>query len=805
MNFSLSRRPHLFAQALLCAILLSMPAWAQQAPPSADTYSSRSIPNLNYGTRPQLNVSNEATSFLQFNLSALPANATVSRATLRLYVNAVTGPGTFDVYQVDTPWSESTLTFTNAPTPGVSATGSNPVSIGKTDLSQFILVDITSLAQGWVNGSVQNNGLALALTSTAGGFSFDSKESELTGHEPELEITLAEVGSQGPQGPPGPQGIPGPTGAQGPAGNLVPGSPLYIQNGSATQTGASFNIDGNGTAGGTLAAAAVNSTNGYQIGGVTQFKANSALGNLMIGESAGNSTITGGNNQLIGGNAGLKLTTGNADVFIGSNAGISTTTGNGDVYIGVSTGFSGTTAAYNTFLGAQAAPYNTTGGYNVITGFNSGFSNTTGANNTYIGAESGAYSTTASHNTFVGFNSGLYNTTGGGNLFLGDTAGAENTTGNDNVYLANYGVGAENDTTRIGSNQTNAYIAGIYGASVSGGQAVYVDSSGHLGTAGGGSLSISGAVNSTGGYQENGQTVFNQDSLNDTMIGIGAGNGSITGGDSQFIGRSAGAAITSGNADVFIGGGAGQQTTTGNGDVYVGWQSGPSATTGAYNTFLGAQAGLYNTTGSANVFVGFNAGANNTTGSGNLYFDNAGTGGENNTIRIGNGQSSAYIAGVYGVTSGSGVPVYIDANGQLGTFTSSRKYKEEIQNMGDLTGALMRLRPVTFFYKPEYDKGQRTRQYGLIAEEVAKVFPDLVAYNPDGAPYTVRYQYLSSILLSAFQEQNRKAQEQAGLIQQQQQRIQALEQRLSRIESMLSTQDGSNRAAGLAVSSPTLK
>src|SRR5581483_1599126 len=114
---------------------------------------------------------------------------------------------------------------------------------------------------------------------------------------------------------------------------------------------------------------------------------------------------------------------------------------------------------------------------------------------------------------------------------------------------------------------------------------------------------------------------------------------------------------------------------------------------------------------------------------------------EDSTIRIGGGQTSTYIAGIYGVTSGSGVPVYINSNGQLGTQTSSRKYKEDIRDMGDLTNRLMKLRPVTFYYKHEYDNGPRTLQFGLIAEEVAKVDPDLVAYNPDGTVYTVRYQF----------------------------------------------------------------
>lgn len=835
------------AQLLLLTCLASG-SLAAQAPPSADTFTNNSTPRTNYGGWPQLAVTSGATTFIQFNLAGVPANATVSKATLRLYVDAVTAAGTFDVYEVNTPWTEGSLNFTNAPTPGLSATGSHATSISNASVNQFVLVDVTTLVQYWVNGTVANNGVALKLTTPSGGFSFDSKESPLTSHEPELEITLAEPGPQGPQGPQGPagsqgaQGVQGPAGPQGVSGNLIPGSPYYVQNGTATQTGASFNIDGSGSVGGTLSGSLVNSTGGYQIGGVTQLSFSPTLNNLFLGP-AGNASLTGGSNQIIGNSAGLALTSGNSDVFLGSYAGESTTTGNGDVYIGLASGQTNTTGAFNTFLGAQTGPFSSTGGYNTFTGFNAGFSNTTGANNTYLGSQSAASATTANHNTFVGFNSGFYNTTGSGNLFLGDSAGTFNTTGTNNVYVAHAGVGTENNTTRIGSAQTNAFIAGIYGASVSSGQPVYVDSTGHLGTGGGSSvlsfngrsgaivpaagdynfsqlsgtlapaqltgtydqpltlsntanvysgtgLNVSGTVagglvNSTGGYQINGATVLNQDALNNTIIGISSGSSKATGGDSQFIGRGSGTAITSGNADVFLGSSTGASTTTGNGDVYLGWTSGAYGTTAAYNTFVGAQSGFYNTTGNLNVYLGFSAGINNTSGSGNIYLGHNGVDGESNTIRIGAGQQAAFISGVYGVTSGSGVPVYINANGQLGTLTSSQKYKQDIEDMGDITTALMKLRPVTFYYKPEYDKGERSRQYGLIAEEVAKVYPDLVAWNPDGSPYTVRYQYLSSMLLNEVQKQYRKAQAQEDVINAQQQRIDDLEKRLSRLESSL--------------------
>jgi hypothetical protein len=100
----------------------------------------------------------------------------------------------------------------------------------------------------------------------------------------------------------------------------------------------------------------------------------------------------------------------------------------------------------------------------------------------------------------------------------------------------------------------------------------------------------------------------------------------------------------------------------------------------------------------------------------------------------------------------------------------------------------MKLRPVTFRYKPEYDKGERTLQYGLIAEEVAGVYPDLVAYESDGKPYTVKYQYLTTMLLNEMQKQYHRAEAEAVVITRQEEKIDALEQRLSRLEALLGTQ-----------------
>ena len=210
----------------LLALLLVLPTFAQ-APPSADTFVSSGTPTTNYGSSIILVVQSGGTTYLKFNLSTLPAGATVSKATLRLYVDWVIKSGSFDVYQLNNTWSESTLTY-NTPPPvlGASATGGHPISITSASLNQFQLIDITTLVQSWVKGEIANNGVALALTSgSTGNFSFDSKESLLTGNGPELEIALSSAGPQGPpgpQGPQGPQGNQGATGPQGPQGAQGP-------------------------------------------------------------------------------------------------------------------------------------------------------------------------------------------------------------------------------------------------------------------------------------------------------------------------------------------------------------------------------------------------------------------------------------------------------------------------------------------------------------------------------------------------------------------------------------------------------
>ena len=214
-----------FRYACLTALLTlgSSLSLGQATPPSADTFVSSAFPKTNYGLSIILIVQPGVNSYLRFNLATLPTGASVNKATLRLYVDAVLKSGTFDVYQLNSSWSENTLTYNTPPPPlGPSATGGRPISVSTSTLNQFLLIDITSLVQGWANGSIANNDIALSSSDSAN-FSFDSKESLLAGNGPELEIVVnGPAGATGPAGPPGPMGATGPTGAIGPAGPQGP-------------------------------------------------------------------------------------------------------------------------------------------------------------------------------------------------------------------------------------------------------------------------------------------------------------------------------------------------------------------------------------------------------------------------------------------------------------------------------------------------------------------------------------------------------------------------------------------------------
>jgi hypothetical protein len=194
--------------------------------------------------------------------------------------------------------------------------------------------------------------------------------------------------------------------------------------------------------------------------------------------------------------------------------------------------------------------------------------------------------------------------------------------------------------------------------------------------------------------------------------------------------------------------------------------------------------------------VGDRAGADLTGGDDNIYIGaTAGSGiiNESGTIRIGDATvvAACYIAGITGQTSPDGAAVFVDANGKLGTVTSSARFKDDIKSMDNASESILALRPVTFRYKKEIDVN-RTPQFGLVAEDVAKINPDLVIKGRDGKPYTVRYEAVNAMLLNEFlkehkafvAEQQNVEKLQATVVQQQKQ-IEALTAGLQKVTAEL--------------------
>jgi hypothetical protein len=180
-----------------------------------------------------------------------------------------------------------------------------------------------------------------------------------------------------------------------------------------------------------------------------------------------------------------------------------------------------------------------------------------------------------------------------------------------------------------------------------------------------------------------------------------------------------------------------------------------------------------------------NAGLNLTGGSYNIDIGASGAAGDDGTIRIGGkNQTRIFIVAIRGVTTANAnaVPVVIDSFGQLGTMSSSKRFKKEIKPMDQTSEAILGLKPVTFHYKSD---STGTAQFGLIAEEVAKVNPDLVVRDQNGEIYTVRYEAVNAMLLNEFLKEHRKNEEQEATIARQQKQIEALAAGLQKVSAQL--------------------
>ena len=247
---------------------------------------------------------------------------------------------------------------------------------------------------------------------------------------------------------------------------------------------------------------------------------------------------------------------------------------------------------------------------------------------------------------------------------------------------------------------------------------------------------------------------------------------------------------TIGTYNTAIGYGAMYRNRNGNLNTATGHEALIRNTIGSSNTANGDEALSFSTTGSNNIALGASAGFHLTIGSNNIDIGSPGVADESNTIRIGRKrvQTATFIAGVHGTTTVNmnAVPVVIDSEGQLGTVSSSARFKDEIKPMDKASETILGLKPVTFHYKSD---NTGTAQFGLIAEEVAKANPDLVVRDEKGEIYTVRYDAVNAMLLNEFLKEHHKVEEQDHKVEDQGRKEQEDQATISQLKSAVAKQE----------------
>ena len=391
------------------------------------------------------------------------------------------------------------------------------------------------------------------------------------------------------------------------------------------------------------------------------------------------------------------------------------------------------------------------GGYpggNTAEGTDALLSLSSGTNSTAIGADALANNVSGNDNTAVGFQAlllatGNHNTAVGSEALFFDTSGHDNTAVGFQALLDN-STGILN--TAIGAFSLSANIDGRFNTAVGGGM--------EKNTSGSSNVAVGLAAldsNTTG----NGNTATGINALFFNQTGS---NNAATGGNALLNNK--------GNNNAATGAFALQGNTTGHDNTAQGFQSLNGNVSGSNNVAFGSHAGANLTTGNNNIDIGANV---------------LGNAGEANTIRIGKQgtQKSTFIGGIFG-TAVTGSTVVVNSVGKLGVATSSSRFKEAIKPMNKASEAILALKPVSFRYKQDIDP-DGVPQFGLIAEEVEKINPDLVVRDEQGKVMTVRYEAVNAMLLNEFLKEHRSVAEQQSTIAelkttvaQQQKQIEAL-------------------------------
>jgi hypothetical protein len=326
----------------------------------------------------------------------------------------------------------------------------------------------------------------------------------------------------------------------------------------------------------------------------------------------------------------------------------------------------------------------------------------------------------------------VHTTGGSNNTFVGEGAGNLSTTGSSN--------------SAFGRNALGSNANGLFNSAF-GKDALFSNGSGQSNSAFG---RLALEDNTSGGLN--------------SAFGAGALANNTTAFSNSAFGASTLFTNTTGVRNSALGQFAMSANDTGSDNSAFGHSSLRSNTVGARNVALGKDTLQNNSTGSDNIAVGAGAGSGQVAGVNTIYIANDGAN-ESGVIRIGTSGThvSTFVAGVSGVTV-SGVSVLVSGTGQLGVATSSLRFKHAVRDMGDSSGMLKSLRPVTFRYREEYVGPDDTTHFGLIAEEVAKVAPGLVYFDDEGRPFSVRYEFLTPLLLNEVQKQQRTLEAQQARI-----------------------------------------
>jgi len=407
-------------------------------------------------------------------------------------------------------------------------------------------------------------------------------------------------------------------------------------------------------------------------------------------------------------------------------------------------------AGGNTAEGEDALLGLTTGLYNTAVGFVSLETNAEGNLNTAIGAGT-LLANTATENTAIGAGALLSNTTGADNTANGAFALFSNTEGNDNTASGTSAL--QSNTIGFGNtaNGASALFSNTQGGqnTANGEGALLLNTTGNGNTANGALALSSNTIGNNNTANGTSALFSNTTGEGNTAIGSGALQANSTGGFNTADGVNALLFNTQGESNVADGSSALLRNTTGTGNTGVGNAALANITTGNANTALGDVAGFNLTTGDNNIDIGFNV---------------QGVAGESNTIRIGDTDiTDTFIRGISGTTVASGAAVLVAANGHLGTVTSSARFKDDIKPMDQASQMLFSLKPVTFHYKKDIDPAG-TQQFGLVAEDVEKVNPDLVVRTENGVVNSVRYEQVNAMLLNEFLKEHKKVEAQQAII-----------------------------------------